>query len=749
MMLRLSRHSGLYPKCLTTKNVKRLSRFPVRDGGYGAVYKGSIGEQIVCLKLPKIFEDTEDPEVDKLLKAYMQEAIVWRQLEHPNLLPFIGVYYLDEAPNQLCLISPWMDRGDLTRYLKSAQNQNADIDRLLLANDVAAGLLYLHSKNIVHGDLKGPNVLINADERALIGDFGLSRVVETHTPGLFNSTTRAKGTIRWLSPELLKSDPPCQTSERSDIYAYAGVCYEIFTGKQPFFKLHDVAIYDAVVNRGERPHRPEEAGELSDPMWEIMMSCWQHDQRLRPSVDDVFARVGQLQDPKTGFAARLRSALDSSSSSHAQIWLDVEYPPVDTAVLDRLLSERKSTPSIHGPDNREIRLDVIMRNDTANSGEVPRVLQEKGAVHTRIYDVQHREERTEVSWARGDGAQRYLDILYALLDNARIPSQSHSTILELICNLSKSSGLRPKGLTTPNITRSSECPVAGGSFTEVWKGAYRGDIVCVKGCRVLKNSDVQKLVKVYVQETIIWSRLRHPNLLPFVEIYYLTEVSYMSTSSPWMQRGNLEQFLNFTPKEHVDHLALAFDVASGLAFLHHTNIVHGDLKGVNILITPDLRACIGSFGSALTALDSYDDDDSLNDCLPSSMRWMAPELLNTELPVSTTQSDMFAYGCVCYEIFTGRIPFYDLSDTSALYALVFRRQHPSRPADLNPDDPIWEFITSFWNHDPSLRPTAADALDHIQRLAIWSERGEIQATLDWKIRRKDVKHPPLDLELLY
>ncbi|KAL0064049.1 Rho guanine nucleotide exchange factor [Marasmius tenuissimus] len=400
MMLRLLEHSGLYPQCLVVKDVKRPSGRPAGGGSFGDVYKGVIGGQAVCLKLPRIFEDTEDPDADKLIKVllhtpvtrldpkkclqlgqeYMREAIVWRQLNHPNLLPFIGVYYLDEAPNQLCLISPWMERGDLTRYLKSAQKQNADVDRLLLAYDVAAGLSYLHSKKIVHGDLKGPNVLMNADERALIGDFGLSRVVETHTPGLFNSTT-----------------------ERSDIYAYAGVCYEIFTGKQPFYKLHDMAIFDAVVNREERPDRPEEARELSDSIWEIMMSCWQYDQHLRPSVGDVFARIGELKNPKTGTAVQTRSAPDLSLSSHGQIWLDVKCPPINTAVLHRLLSQQKNTPSVHGPHNTE-----VVYNSLPSSHS-------RFGTMERIYAIlQDGEKCRKVLGAREGEAQRYLDLFYAV-----------------------------------------------------------------------------------------------------------------------------------------------------------------------------------------------------------------------------------------------------------------------------------------------------------------------------------------------
>ncbi|KAK1217164.1 hypothetical protein PQX77_020172 [Marasmius sp. AFHP31] len=316
MMLRLSKRSGLCPKCLVVRNVKKPRGYPVGSGGFGDVYKEAIGEQAVCLKVARIFQDSEDSSIKNLIKEYMKEAIVWKQLEHPNLLPFIGMYYLDEGHHQLCLISPWMDRGDLTRYLKRTPREQ--VNRLVLAYDVAAGLSYLHDKKIVHGDLKGLNVLINADERALIGDFGLSRVVEAHAPGLFTSTTGAKGTTRWSSPELLDWVSPCSTSIRSDVYAYACVCYEIFTGKQPFYKLqHDGAVINAVLNK-KYPDRLEEAEELNDQLWEIMVSCWQHDQYLRPSAADVLARIGEITNTKTGTAVRLQSSLDLSYSDRVQ-----------------------------------------------------------------------------------------------------------------------------------------------------------------------------------------------------------------------------------------------------------------------------------------------------------------------------------------------------------------------------------------------------------------------------------------------
>ncbi|KAF9255846.1 hypothetical protein L218DRAFT_883160, partial [Marasmius fiardii PR-910] len=123
-MLRLSKRSGLHPTCLTIQNVRKLGNYPIAAGGFGDVWKGVIGEssESVCLKVVKIYLQSN---VEKLCKAYLREAIVWRQLQHPNVLPFLGIYYL-ENNQQVCLISPWMERGNLLQYVTTTPRENVE-----------------------------------------------------------------------------------------------------------------------------------------------------------------------------------------------------------------------------------------------------------------------------------------------------------------------------------------------------------------------------------------------------------------------------------------------------------------------------------------------------------------------------------------------------------------------------------------------------------------------------------------------
>ncbi|KAF9254435.1 kinase-like protein [Marasmius fiardii PR-910] len=316
LMVRLSRRSGLYPQCLTIRNVNKLGNHPVGGGAFGDVWKGRIGQQLVCLKVIRAFEASD---VKQVAKDYMSEAIIWRQLNHENLLPFMGIYYLDVEQRQLCLVSPWMEQGNLVQYLKNAPPEL--VDHYLLAYDVARGLSYLHATNIVHGDLKGVNILVTPDLRACIGDFGLSRVSATQR--LLSESSHAMGTMRWLSPELLQPGPASIPSRESDIYAYGCVCYEIFTGRLPFHELTDTLILFAILINREHPSRPQDWDKSRDSMWNMMAACWNETPSLRPKMVDVVARILEITADR-----RLEPASKWSDPAFTQIWNDVDRPPV-------------------------------------------------------------------------------------------------------------------------------------------------------------------------------------------------------------------------------------------------------------------------------------------------------------------------------------------------------------------------------------------------------------------------------------
>ncbi|KAF9442230.1 hypothetical protein P691DRAFT_681926, partial [Macrolepiota fuliginosa MF-IS2] len=115
VMMQLCSISGTYPQCLTLQHVQYSTK-AVAAGRFGEIWKGYFGDKHVCLKVPKLYQDMQ---IDHLLKNSMREAIMWSDLKHPNLLPFYRIYQLNDHYNWVCLVSPWMDNGNISDYLKS------------------------------------------------------------------------------------------------------------------------------------------------------------------------------------------------------------------------------------------------------------------------------------------------------------------------------------------------------------------------------------------------------------------------------------------------------------------------------------------------------------------------------------------------------------------------------------------------------------------------------------------------------
>ncbi|KAG6819097.1 hypothetical protein H0H93_015488 [Arthromyces matolae] len=221
-MRRLSEGTELYPTCFCLDGpFPTLEDDPVSSGAYGDIYKLLYKGRETCCKVIRVYQQSL---AERMSKMYAREVIVWGQLRHPNILPFYGI---SKYRSRVAFISQWASHGDINEYIKQTPHAN----RILLAFDTACGVKYLHQNDIVHGDLKGVNVLVNSSGRACLGDFGLSSVEDPEIIRWTSQSTVASkgGTTRWQAPELLESEDIAEkiyNSKESDVYAWGGVCYE-------------------------------------------------------------------------------------------------------------------------------------------------------------------------------------------------------------------------------------------------------------------------------------------------------------------------------------------------------------------------------------------------------------------------------------------------------------------------------------------------------------------------------------------
>ncbi|KAJ7347038.1 kinase-like domain-containing protein, partial [Mycena albidolilacea] len=176
---RLSQYLRLLPEELAISGVVLLHDHPVKYGGFSNIYHGkytdAAGEEVeVALKVLKIFADQSDEHRHILHNKFSKEALVWYYLRHENIVPFLGIDSTTFPSPARAMVSPWMPSGSVLTYMQEhSPSSSYALDMLC---DVINGLKYLFSKNIVHGDLCGRNILIDNKRRACLTDFGLARM---------------------------------------------------------------------------------------------------------------------------------------------------------------------------------------------------------------------------------------------------------------------------------------------------------------------------------------------------------------------------------------------------------------------------------------------------------------------------------------------------------------------------------------------------------------------------------------------
>ncbi|KAG6915138.1 hypothetical protein DXG01_013077, partial [Tephrocybe rancida] len=307
---RLSTNSGHYPACYKLDQVVQVGKDFVSGGAFGDIYKGKFDDHV---------------EISK-------ETILWGQLSHPNILPFYGLFRFD---GRVYFVSPWMEHGDIRMYLM----HNPGAPRFKLALDVANGLAYLHENEIIHGDLKGPNILIDDAGRAVLADFGLSSVSDCDIIAWMSQSAGASkgGSVIWQAPELfdIQNDKIVNNTTASDVYAWGCVCFEIFTGERPFGTLNPTQVLLRVIS-GARPQRPEASSPpwqewgLNEDVWLLMDRCWSQDPLQRPSAHGI---VDDLTTKSTKYAQQDSKKEASSAAAHFRCQMS---KPVDLATFRAL-----------------------------------------------------------------------------------------------------------------------------------------------------------------------------------------------------------------------------------------------------------------------------------------------------------------------------------------------------------------------------------------------------------------------------
>ncbi|KAJ6558883.1 kinase-like domain-containing protein [Mycena vulgaris] len=161
-MVKLSEACENFPSSLFITGVNNSDEHPIFYGGFGDIFRASYRGRPVVTKRLRVFIGDFPPRRTRVVKS----------LRHPFIVPLFGIAS-DNFPSIFCMVSPWMKNGTVLGYLK--ERGRGEADRLLL--ETAEGLNYLHSINIVHGDLHENNIVISDDFNVCLIDFGLANII--------------------------------------------------------------------------------------------------------------------------------------------------------------------------------------------------------------------------------------------------------------------------------------------------------------------------------------------------------------------------------------------------------------------------------------------------------------------------------------------------------------------------------------------------------------------------------------------
>lgn len=204
----------------------------------------------------------------------------------------------DSADNQTshparacCVVVEYLSGGTLKQYLiKNRRKKLAFKVVIQLALDLSRGLNYLHSKKIVHRDVKTENMLLDSQRNLKIADFGVARV-EAQNP---RDMTGETGTLGYMAPEVLDGKP---YNRRCDVYSF-GIClWEIYCCDMPYSDLSFADVSSAVVRQNLRPEIPR---CCPSSLANIMRKCWDGDADKRPEMGEVVRMLEAIDTSKGG-----------------------------------------------------------------------------------------------------------------------------------------------------------------------------------------------------------------------------------------------------------------------------------------------------------------------------------------------------------------------------------------------------------------------------------------------------------------
>ena len=320
-------------------------------GSYGRIYKVKKDNKIYVLKEIPINKNVDNEK----LESVKNEAEILSSLTNKNIVKYYESFQMEQ---NIYIVMEYCEKGDLCTYMSERQKNkksnyyfNEDFIWKLFIQ-ISIGLYYIHSKKILHRDIKTLNIFLTKELNGKIGDLGVAKVLEGT-----NHAMTFIGTPYYVSPEMCQNKP---YNEKSDIWALGCILYELITFCHPFTASNQAALFIKILHGNYTPL----PGRTSKDLVNMVKFILQKNYIKRPSMKDIItSKTFLYHAKKLGLENDLNEVINIEKKSTITSTISSINKGINVLKMNK---NQKKTQNLKRENNKSTKLfineDKINRN---------------------------------------------------------------------------------------------------------------------------------------------------------------------------------------------------------------------------------------------------------------------------------------------------------------------------------------------------------------------------------------------------